>query len=110
MAACGSTSGAKLNPESVNQLVKGQTTIDQATTLLGKPNSKTQMGNGETMIQYIYVNTSVRGATYIPFVGALAGGADVQIESTSLTFDKNGILKDVMRRESTQGSSLGGGN
>lgn len=110
LVACGSTSGAKVSQEQSSQFIKGKTTMDQVIAALGKPNTKTTKDDGDTLLQYVYVNTSVRGATFIPFIGAFAGGADIETEVSGFTFDKNGVLKEVTKRESSHGSSLSGNN
>jgi len=110
LSACGATSGAKVSQEQSSQFSKGKTTMDQVVASLGKPNSKTTKDDGDVLIQYVYVNTSVRGATFIPIVGLFAGGADTETEVSGFTFDKNGILKEITKRESSHGASLAGGN
>ncbi|MBU3639993.1 outer membrane protein assembly factor BamE [Polynucleobacter sp. AP-RePozz3-80-G7] len=110
LAACGSTSGAKVSQEQTSQFIKGKTTMDQVVATLGKPNTKTTKDDGDTLLQYVYANTTVRGATFIPFVGLFAGGADIETEVSGFTFDKNGVLKEVTKRESNHGSSLSGSN
>lgn len=110
LTACGATSGARVSQNQSSQFIKGKTTMDQVVASLGKPNTKTTQDNGDVLIQYVYVNTSVRGATFIPIIGLFAGGSDIETEVSGFTFDKNETLKESTRRESSHGASLGGGN
>ena len=110
LTACGATSGSKISSDQTIQFIKGKTTMDQVTTALGKPNTKTTKDDGDVLIQYVYVNTSVRGATFIPFVGMFAGGSDIETEVSGFTFDKTGILKETSKKETNHGASLSGNN
>lgn len=94
---CGCVSvGRKLDSSKVAQIKKGETTRQQVINLIGSPDQMTQDGNGNVMFQYIYVRASAKPATYIPVVGAFAGGANTQNQMVMVTFGSDGIVSDIV--------------
>jgi len=92
----------------VAQLVKGQTTMDQAIAALGKPTSTTAWGQG-TMLGYTYTEISSRPASFIPFIGPFVGGTDMTSSNVFLMFDGAGVLTDVRSTSSEIGTQAGRG-
>lgn len=101
------TVGRRIDPSAVQHLQIGQTTREQAVALLGTPDSSTQIGTGGTMWTYTFARASTKASSFIPVVGAFAGGTNVQSQSLVLTFGADGILKDFV--SSVSGTDVGTG-
>jgi len=99
MIGCAST-GHKIDQSSVNRIQNGVTTKAEVIGMIGSPEMITKKGNGDTVFVYHYTRSSIKPATFIPYVGAFVGGADTQHQMTNVTFGPDGIVKDY---SSTQG-------
>lgn len=106
LAGCAS-SGVQVKPEQMTEFKKGVTTEAEVIQKLGRPNMVRTDGNGGKMLIYAYAQSQVRAATFIPVVGALAGGADVKSTSAMFMFDANGKLMDYSNSASEYGSGTG---
>ncbi len=110
LAGC-ATVGRKLDQASVDKIKKGETTRDEVLKLIGSPDQMTRNGSGEVTFSYMYVRATAKGASFIPIVGAFAGGANVQNQMVMVTFGPDSIVKDVISTygatESGMGASAG---
>ncbi len=82
LTAC-MTVGHKFDPEALDSMRPGVTTIQDAETALGKPVSSSAAMNGGTLLQWMYSQGSVIGAS----------SAHVAV-----LFDKDGKMVRVMQR------------
>jgi len=102
---CGCVSyGRKIDQAKVEQIRSGETTRAQVLQLLGSPDQITSTGNGVVMFHYIFVRATPKASTFIPVVGAFAGGANVQNEMVMITFTNN-VVRDFL---STYGGNESG--
>lgn len=99
--------GTKVDPGSVANLRKGETTYDQAIHTLGTPNQQVVNADGTRTVIYYYAKASPRAADFVPMVNLLAGGADAQTSITVLRFDQRGILVDATTSQGQTGASYG---
>ena len=99
LIGCAST-GHKIDQSAVSRIQNGVTTKAEVINLIGSPEMITKKGNGDTVFVYHYIRSSVKPATFIPYIGAFVGGADTQQQMTNITFGPDGIVKDY---SSTQG-------
>ena len=106
LVGCAAT-GVKVSDDQLAGLRKGESTVEQVTAALGPPTTKTRLSNGMTILHYVYAEARVRGATFIPIVGAFAGGSDVRSNVAILRFDSAGKLIDVTSSESQRGTGTG---
>lgn len=109
VAAC-ATVGRKIDQSQVEQIHKGDTTKADVLRMLGKPDQITNDGTGVEIYQYMYSKATVKGATFIPIIGAFAGGANIENEMVQVTFDPNGIVKNVFTSHGATESSMYGGS
>jgi len=100
LAACSATGGKKLDSSQVNQFQPGVTTSDQVAAALGQPSGTETKSDGTKSLIYSYMQLTVHGATFIPFVNLFAGGADAKVQKVTFNFDKSGVLKDYATTES----------
>jgi outer membrane protein assembly factor BamE (lipoprotein component of BamABCDE complex) len=87
--------GKQLSREQVSQVQPGMSR-PQVERILGAPNSSTPDGQGGMMFSYIFMETKVRGSSYIPIVGSFTGGADTEQKNVTVYFDRNGRVKDLV--------------
>lgn len=98
--------GRKLDQDAVNRIHEGKTTRTEVVQWLGSPDQTTRVGE-MTTFQYHFARASAKPAGFIPVVGAFAGGVDVQNQMVSVTFDRNGIVRQLI--SSGGGSEMGVG-
>jgi outer membrane protein assembly factor BamE (lipoprotein component of BamABCDE complex) len=98
--------GRKIDQSKVAEIKTGQTTRGQVIQLIGSPDQITAMGDGCLLFHYMFVRATPTAATYIPIVGAFAGGANVQNESLSITFT-NDVVSSLIN--SYGGNDMGTG-
>ena len=110
LSGCASV-GRKLDQSKVDQIKKGETTRDQVIQLIGSPDQITRTGDGVVVFQYMYVRASANGASYIPIVGAFAGGVNTQSQMVMVTFNTSNIVSDIFSsyggNQMNQGLSTG---
>lgn len=100
-SGCVST-GRKIDQAAADSIKKGETTRAQVGQMLGAPEMVTKKGNGDTVYIYNYMRATPKASTFIPYVGMFMGGANVQTQTTSVTFGPDNVVKDF---SSTQGAT-----
>lgn len=106
LAACAAT-GVRVTDEQVSALKPGEATEATAVAALGAPTMRTRLADGWVVLVYTYAEVKMRPATFIPIVGAFAGGADTRTSSVSLRFGADGKLIDTTSSSSTYGTGTG---
>lgn len=101
LAACAST-GRKIDQAAADSIEKGKTTKAEVIGLIGSPDLITRRGNGDTVFGYNYSRATAKPASFIPYIGPLVGGMNIQQQNTSITFGPDGVVKDF---SSTQGAT-----
>lgn len=94
MAGCAS-SGTMVTEQQAGQFQDGVTTRAQVIAKLGDPNQATIASDGTRTDIYMHVSARADGASFIPVVGLLAGGANSKTNTATFTYDKDGLLKTV---------------
>ena len=103
---CAST-GRKIDMSKVDQIKKGETTKQQVIQLLGSPEQMTSDASGNTTFLYLYSRATTKGQTFIPIVGAFAGGANVQSQMVSVIFGPDGKVSNYTQSMSANDMSTG---
>ncbi len=106
LSACAS-SGVRVTNDQLSQFKEGQTTKQEVLAALGQPTMTMRNADGTTMIMYTYAEARTRGSTFIPIVGAFAGGVDTRSNNVMLTFDRQGILQNTSSSSSEYGTATG---
>ena len=110
----------------IDQIKLNTSTKDDVRQILGQPNSisrhsgsysaallglpaTTVLTNVETL-NYTHVNVDVDAATFIPIVGLFAGGATSNLNTFTVVFDDQGIVRHISstQTQSRTGSGAGG--
>jgi len=100
-------SGVQVKEEQLSQFEVGKTTVQDVVTSLGNPSHQMRMPDGSIYLIYSYAQINTRPETFIPFVGAFVGGADMKTNSATLTFDRSGILKTTSSLSGATGTGMG---
>lgn len=106
VAGCAAT-GVKITADQLQELRKGETTLQQVESRLGPPTTRTVAADGTISLMYIYAESRVRAATFVPIVGVFAGGADTRSNMAMLRFGADRKLIDYTTSESAYGTGTG---
>ena len=89
LAGCASA-GNNFDSRKLSEIKKGETTESQLITLFGKPESRGINEDGVVKLTWLYTESTVKGATFIPLVGAFAGGVDSKTKTLMVRLDQAG--------------------
>ena len=106
MGGC-AAGGVKVSEDQIASFRPGQTTKAQVLAALGQPTMQTRLGDGTSMLIYSHYEARVRPQTFIPIVGAFAGGSDSSSTTTTLRFDAFDRLIDSATSVSAFGTGTG---
>ncbi len=106
LSACVSA-GVKVDQSKMANFKKGRTTYDEVIAQLGQPNQTMLRDDGFKTITYMYFSAQPRPESFIPYIGAVVGGADVENTMVMLTFDKRDILRNFTSTQGRTGSGRG---
>jgi outer membrane protein assembly factor BamE (lipoprotein component of BamABCDE complex) len=106
LAGCFSM-GRKIDQSAADKIEKGKTTKEQVLYLTGSPDQIMRLGNGDTTFTYTYIRSTAKPATFIPFIGAFVGGANVQQQMFSVTFGPDNIVKNLFSTQAATESGMG---
>ena len=89
------TGNKKIADDSVvMKITPGVSNKADVSSLIGRPNYVHNIGEKEIW-GYLYNESSVRKAGFIPFVGAFLQGVDSSMCAINITFNKNGLVESV---------------
>lgn len=97
-------SGVKVAPGQLSSFKKGQTTAAEVVSKLGNPTSRSITADGREMLIYNYTAYQARPESFIPLIGPLIGGADIQTSMVWFQFGTDGKLTDYYANNSAVGS------
>ena len=106
LSAC-ATVGREIKTEQLAELKKGETTVEQVVAKLGPPTSTSMNASGQRTLSYFFAHAQARPASFIPIVGAFAGGADSRSAVVVFIFGPDGKMMDYHASESSFGSGYG---
>lgn len=99
LTACASY-GTKVDQNQLSQFVKGKTTYAEVVQKLGKPTQVMNNSDGTRIVHYTHGTSQANAASYIPIVGAFAGGYTSETTTVMFRFDQNSVLVDYSTSES----------
>jgi len=106
VAGC-AASGTQVKEDQLQQFTIGGATTADVINVLGQPQHQALLPDGSRMLIYSYAQVQTRPETFIPFVGAFVGGADMKTNSATLMFDRSGLLKTVSSSSGATGTGMG---
>ncbi|ABO60418.1 outer membrane protein assembly factor BamE (plasmid) [Burkholderia vietnamiensis] len=96
LAGCASAGNQTLrsaNPSEIEQhVVKGKSTKSDVEAYLGAAESVSFTDSGLEIWQYTYAKQTSKAINFIPVVGILAGGADVDKKVLTILFNDKGVV------------------
>lgn len=93
LAGCVS-SGTNFDESRASQIKKGVTTETDLYEMFGKPNQRTSNSDGMTILTWMYVQSKIKGQSFIPFAGAFLGGSDSTTKTLTATLGADGKVTD----------------
>lgn len=105
LAACAST-GVQVTPEQASAIKAGVSTESDVRAALGAPTG-VSMVSGRRLLIYSGATYAARPASFIPIVGAFAGGADTQTSYVIVTVGADGVVSDVQSHHASSGTATG---
>lgn len=105
LAGCMSA-GKQVAPEAALQFKEGITTETEILSKLGQPTGMS-MHSGKKFLTYSGMQMQMKGASFIPIVGAFAGGSDYKMSMAIYQIDSNGVLEKITYNSSGAGSRMG---
>lgn len=92
MCGC-ATTGKRIETEKVQQIKEGITTEKEVIDILGSPYMKTLGSDGKIIMVYQYTKVKNRAQNFIPIVGLLAGGMDMDQQMLTVLIGKDGKVE-----------------
>ena len=105
LAGCASY-GKKINLEAVQKIEQGTTTEQEVYALLGKPMSSSITPDGKKFLMYMHIKSQAKASSFIPVVGAFAGGADTQSDQVQIWIE-NGVVSQISQTMSESEMNTG---
>ena len=88
------TYGKKIDASAVMKIEQGKTTEQEVYALLGKPMSSSIAQDGKKFLMYMHIKSQAKASSFIPVVGAFAGGADTQSDQVQIWLE-NGVVSQI---------------
>ena len=105
---CGcATVGKQIDMSKLAQFKEGVTTERDVTAALGNPDFKSLTSDGKTIATYTYTRATNKPANFVPVVGLLAGGMNMQQQTVQFLFNKDGVLEKYIANDSNQNINSG---
>lgn len=103
MSGC-MAAGVQVKPEQLKSFKIGETTQRDVVAKLGNPTARSLTADGSEMLIYNYTAYQAWPESFIPLIGPLVGGADVQTSMVWFQFGPDGKLTNYSAQNSATGS------
>lgn len=112
MSGCAATAGnQKLGTMEKSQLkagiIKGKSTKNDVIALLGETDKVTPTKDGGEIWTYSFARASLKPAGYIPLVNMFYSGTNNTTKIVVAEFDANGVVKEMITKESESETKRG---
>lgn len=112
ISGCAATAGnQKLGSMEKSQLnsgiVKGKSTKQDVEALLGQTDKVTTTKDGGEIWSYSFARSSLKPAAYIPLVNLFYTGTNNTTKVVVAEFDANGVVKEIISKESESETKRG---
>lgn len=105
LLGCAST-GTNFDEGKVSQIKKGETTEAELIRMFGQAESRGVTSEGMTTLTWMYVESTVKGESFIPFAGPFVGGTRSKQKMLMVTLGADGKVSNFT--SSTGGSEMRG--
>ncbi|WP_407207886.1 hypothetical protein [Citrobacter portucalensis] len=90
ISGCSTSGNQNLKNETAQSLqskiIKNKTTKADIVSKLGEPDTKTSLDDGNEQWRYFMYNNQFNASTFIPVVGLLTGGSQIQSKTLEIEF------------------------
>jgi len=93
LAGCASV-GNNFDENRASNIEKGVTTESELIRMFGPPNNRTVNGNGTKVLEWTYVQSEVKGESFIPYAGSFLGGTNSAQKSMRVVLNAQGRVSD----------------
>ena len=87
--------GHQIDQHRVDTLVKGKSTKADVRAAIGAPDNISKDLSGQESWIYSYSRSTVKGTTFIPYIGGLVGGSNTQTQQVVVVFGADGTVENV---------------
>lgn len=94
------TSGSRINMDNLSRIREGETTKTEVVALLGKPWMVSLTSDGKTILMYQYTKAKTKAVTFIPVVGLMKGGMDINQQILQILFDADDVVEKYVFNDS----------
>lgn len=101
------TSGTKIEQAKLTQIKEGKTTKQEVVELFGKPYMQTLGSDGKTIMFYQYTKVKNRATNFIPVVGALSGGMDMEQDMLQFIINTDNVVEKYLYTDSKNAINSG---
>lgn len=84
MLGCAST-GNNFDESRVSHIKKGETTESELIQMFGEPQQRGVNSEGQTTLTWMYVESTVKGESFIPYAGPFIGGSRSKNKTLNVT-------------------------
>jgi hypothetical protein len=88
------SAGTNFDSRKVTEIQKGRTTEADLVGMFGEPKARGIKTGGVKTLSWVYVQSQVKGETFIPFAGAWLGGTDTKTKTLTVSLDDKGTVSD----------------
>jgi outer membrane protein assembly factor BamE (lipoprotein component of BamABCDE complex) len=106
LGGCASV-GTKIEQASIEKIEKGKTTKTELIAAFGTPMTASLLGDGRESMMWVYSKAKVKGATFIPVVGAFAGGSETSTQMLQVILNKDKVVEDFTTNNSKMEMRMG---
>lgn len=93
-AACGATSGMRIESNDLSAIQKGRSTKSEMIAKYGEPTETTLDSSGKETLIWYHTQTKTDAKTFIPIAGIFLGGGTSETTTLKVMLDKRGIVSD----------------
>jgi hypothetical protein len=83
-------------------LEKNTSTKNDVYTEFGQPHDVNYIANNESFWTYYYTKMEMSGATFVPFIGLVAGGSNTDTTVTDFYFDRDAVFTKISSQNFTK--------
>jgi hypothetical protein len=84
------------------EMEKSVSTKSDVYDSFGQPHDVDYIANNESMWTYFHSKMTMSGATFVPFIGLVAGGSNADTSIMDFYFDNSGVYQKISRSNSTK--------
>ncbi|MFY9402937.1 MAG: outer membrane protein assembly factor BamE [Candidatus Omnitrophota bacterium] len=98
LEGCATTGSSSIIDDSrISQIQKGVSTKEDVRSLFGSPTKVDFTDAGYEVWEYVYSRSQTRASSFLPYLGAVAGGSDSVTHTLTIQFTEEGVVRNIGR-------------